>query len=228
MISILRKPRAVGAALLAFAALLFAAPAPSAASTYTLAYSGQVTSATGMFNILGVTAGDAVAGTVGLENVDFFSPFVSPAVISNTFSQFPMPTQFQVSHGASKYTFDNPGAGNIISQLLGGTSSSLSLTALGPVTKLSLFYETLTPNAPLFSLAGLTDWGQVPGLLSGSIANLFGSFEVTDLGKVTFSINLAATPVAATPIPAALPLFASALGGLGFFGWRRRRGQPAA
>jgi hypothetical protein len=29
--------------------------------------------------------------------------------------------------------------------------------------------------------------------------------------------------VAATPIPAALPLFASALGGLGFFGWRWRR-----
>jgi hypothetical protein len=29
--------------------------------------------------------------------------------------------------------------------------------------------------------------------------------------------------VSATPIPAALPLFASALGGLGFIGWRRRR-----
>jgi hypothetical protein len=29
--------------------------------------------------------------------------------------------------------------------------------------------------------------------------------------------------VAATPIPAALPLFASALGGLGFLGWKRRK-----
>jgi hypothetical protein len=28
---------------------------------------------------------------------------------------------------------------------------------------------------------------------------------------------------ATTPIPAALPLFASALGGLGFAGWRRKR-----
>jgi hypothetical protein len=29
--------------------------------------------------------------------------------------------------------------------------------------------------------------------------------------------------VAATPIPAALPLFASGLAGLGLFGWRRRK-----
>jgi hypothetical protein len=35
--------------------------------------------------------------------------------------------------------------------------------------------------------------------------------------------------VAQTPIPAALPLFASALGGLGLFGWRRRQaGSQAA
>ena len=34
--------------------------------------------------------------------------------------------------------------------------------------------------------------------------------------------DIAVTSVAATPIPAALPLFASALGGLGFVGWRRK------
>ena len=37
-----------------------------------------------------------------------------------------------------------------------------------------------------------------------------------------------ATVVAATPIPAALPLLASALGGLGFVGWRRRKTAAAA
>jgi hypothetical protein len=31
------------------------------------------------------------------------------------------------------------------------------------------------------------------------------------------------SPVAATPVPPALPLFVSALGGLGLVGWRRRR-----
>lgn len=35
-------------------------------------------------------------------------------------------------------------------------------------------------------------------------------------------------PVAATPIPGALPLMVSGLGALGFFGWRRKRKAPAA
>jgi hypothetical protein len=35
--------------------------------------------------------------------------------------------------------------------------------------------------------------------------------------------QFAATPVAATPIPAALPLFASALGAMGIAGWRQRK-----
>jgi hypothetical protein len=34
--------------------------------------------------------------------------------------------------------------------------------------------------------------------------------------------------VAATPLPAALPLFASGLGAMGFFGWRRKRKLPIA
>lgn len=34
-------------------------------------------------------------------------------------------------------------------------------------------------------------------------------------------------PVAATPIPAALPLFTSALGGLGLFGWRRKKARAS-
>ncbi len=34
-------------------------------------------------------------------------------------------------------------------------------------------------------------------------------------------------PVAATPLPAALPMFLSGLGGLGLFGWRRKRKNAA-
>jgi len=34
--------------------------------------------------------------------------------------------------------------------------------------------------------------------------------------------------IAATPIPAALPLLMTALGGMGFMGWRRKRQQAAA
>jgi hypothetical protein len=42
----------------------------------------------------------------------------------------------------------------------------------------------------------------------------------------TFVVDNLRLEVAQTPIPAALPLFASALGGLGFVGWRRKRRVP--
>jgi len=40
-------------------------------------------------------------------------------------------------------------------------------------------------------------------------------------------LNFGALTVAATPIPAALPLLVSALGGLGFVGWRRKKAVAA-
>lgn len=39
---------------------------------------------------------------------------------------------------------------------------------------------------------------------------------------LTTRITITTAAVATTPIPAALPLFMSALAGMGFFGWRRR------
>ena len=41
-------------------------------------------------------------------------------------------------------------------------------------------------------------------------------------------IGNGAAPVSATPIPAALPLFTSALGGLGLLGWRRKKAAAPA
>jgi hypothetical protein len=42
--------------------------------------------------------------------------------------------------------------------------------------------------------------------------------------------NVVGSPAAATPLPAALPLFATGLGGLGLLGWRRKKKSavPAA
>jgi hypothetical protein len=43
-----------------------------------------------------------------------------------------------------------------------------------------------------------------------------------------FEIGIEMTPVATTPLPAALPLFAGGLGALGVFSWRRKRKAAAA
>ena len=69
------------------------------------------------------------------------------------------------------------------------------------------------------------------GLVSGAQANFIdaSSFEfqgtVDLVNGANFTIDLTAvhTPISAVPIPAALPLFLSALAGLGFVGWRRRQ-----
>jgi hypothetical protein len=54
------------------------------------------------------------------------------------------------------------------------------------------------------------------------IVNLDGTTTVTN-----FSTQTTVT-AAATPLPAALPLFATGIGGLGLLGWRKMRKAPAA
>jgi hypothetical protein len=49
------------------------------------------------------------------------------------------------------------------------------------------------------------------------------------VGQEQFTFNITdITAVAATPLPAALPLFASGLGAMGLIGWRRKRKTTAA
>jgi hypothetical protein len=51
---------------------------------------------------------------------------------------------------------------------------------------------------------------------SGSFATADGSLQFTDLNSLSFT-------VAVTPLPDALPLFATGLGVLALLGWRRKR-----
>jgi hypothetical protein len=62
-----------------------------------------------------------------------------------------------------------------------------------------------------------------PSLFVGK-ARLFTFYFVSPNNVALVRGNITGgAPIASTPIPAALPLFISALGGLGFAGWRRRR-----
>lgn len=55
-------------------------------------------------------------------------------------------------------------------------------------------------------------------------SSTIGSIVLTDDGAAfEYAFPGGAVPVSATPLPAAFPLFATGIGGLGLFGWRRKR-----
>ena len=75
-------------------------------------------------------------------------------------------------------------------------------------------------------------WGTPSGIASGALwiwpsdsssAGLSCDYCTVDLQTV-----ITYTGVSATPLPAALPLFASGLGAMGLLGWRRKRKSAAA
>ena len=81
---------------------------------------------------------------------------------------------------------------------------ALSGAFYGPNTTDPGYIESIFTSATLFASAVLT--------------NDIGGFEVADV-----SANFIQTGLSGTPLPAALPLFASGLGALGLLGWRRKR-----
>jgi hypothetical protein len=84
---------------------------------------------------------------------------------------------------------------------------SRSILATGTIVETLVISGTLLDPAPVFYSASYTQ-NQGPGSL------------------INASFN--DSTIVATPIPAALPLFATGLGALGLLGWRRKRKAPAA
>jgi hypothetical protein len=219
-----RNRLSVAAAVsLLFAVLLFGAPAPSAAATYTLHFAGAVASSDpgDIFEALGIVAGDAVSGTMTLD------PFnENPTTVNASSSQFDQPSvsyTFHVSHpGKVDLTFSDSGNGNVAS---GGTPlpfRDFGIDLAGATSRLTMFLETDANGPALLSLAGLpTTPAGILALLGGNVTNAFGAFELTGFGRLEFGF-------AAAPIPPALPLFVSALAGLGFVGWRHRSAHGTA
>jgi hypothetical protein len=86
-----------------------------------------------------------------------------------------------------------------------------------------LYYNTPTPTE-YFDTMGL---GQLIGGNPTDIACGVGCFVIyTDTPSDLHAIT--SLTVSQTPLPAALPLFAGGLGGLGLFGWRRKRKNAPA
>ena len=99
---------------------------------------------------------------------------------------------------------------NSNSSCLNCSTTGFFIGTPGLVNKLDLgFSGALTDAGGTFTLSGFEDE------LTGFESRLINGGSIT-------------TEIAATPLPAALPLFAGGLGALGLFGWRRKRKNATA
>ncbi|MDQ7248054.1 hypothetical protein [Dongia sedimenti] len=215
---------------MAFAAILMGGAAPSAAASYSLAFTGAVTAIPGppggLFGTLGLVAGDFVSGTVTINS--FNADIYSSGPVSTVFSQPSVAYSFHLEHpGAIDMTISDTGPGDIVTAGTPSTKSGMQFQLFGAKSYFELTFQTDVTGGPLTTLAALPSTAtELIALFGGTTPQARGMYTLDGFGTVMFDIAFSATAV--TPIPAALPLFLSALGGLGLLARRRRVREKTA
>ena len=186
--------------LLAALALLGLLPSPGHASTLNFTFS--FTGGTSVSPFTGTVTGeiDGLTNNATSAASAVIIDTVTPAALTN-----PSPLPFNTFCGSNCLV----------------TSNSFTVTA-GVITAYDFAVGSTT-------LTGLWELELGAGTFPESFSNGTGvtQINIIDQSAITFA---PVTPVATTPLPAALPLFATGLGALGLFGWRRKRkaAAPAA
>ena len=184
-------------------------------------------------------AGSVQAATI---NIDFG---LTPVGGTPSFTGTSLDTSTAFNFGGGLYIVNQIGAGDQSTLALSNTVSLTNFsygsgnagtltsdliktwtTAAGTFTETltSFIANRATPNALTLVLAG-TLLG--PGGIDQPAFAILNANEVGGPGNaVDWSLTNTSTLVSTTPLPAALPLFASVgLGALGLIGWRRKRKQ---
>ncbi|MDQ7246536.1 hypothetical protein [Dongia sedimenti] len=220
----------VGLALIA----VLGAAAPAAATTMTATWTGTVRSAIDSSGVFG-TVGADLAGS------DYTLVFTMDST-AGSYSTFSVPgfNGDQIFGGVTANLTIN-GQSHAFS---GPSSPTGNREIVSNVPTYAIINHQVAPTSPQFeqaqaSLSSTAPGSSFPGSiftaitisscvactasLSFDIATAsFGNFHgVLDFGALT----VAAVPISTTPIPATLPLMVSALGTVGFLGWRRRRAK---
>ena len=112
--------------------------------------------------------------------------------------------------------------GSLVLTGLTGTQAGLNCAGLNCTSVsdlLALSEIALGGGSTAYSIADLDSLtAQANAAFESGIADTFA----------TNNLEFAPTTVPETPVPAALPLFATGLGAMGLFGWRRKRKNVAA
>jgi len=160
-------------------------------------------------------------GTVVLETLSI--PGITRSPFEN-FNATPGPgygsAYISINIGSALYSFNTPE--NTLSIFWGSPDS---------YNTLSFYASKDGTGTPLFSLTGSSLLIQTFGHDLVNFQTLDGFFNSVVLSSTDYSFEFAnltaydppTVNVAVTPLPAALPLFATGLGALGLIGWRRNK-----
>lgn len=198
-------------ATVAFIAVM--ASAPAHALTYNFSFTGETTGPVGCCvapipPYTGTVTGEIVGLVDGaadqMPTAIYLTSYTSVTGLAE--SNWPTPTTNILAY--------TRGAGFDI-----GGLNTFTVNAAGLLTGVDFSISILTSQVSFFNLSLYID----PTIPADSVFSLYN--DGTDTG---ISTDLATfTPASTTPLPAALPLFATGLGGLGLFGWRRKRKAQA-
>jgi hypothetical protein len=163
--------------------------------------------------------------------------------LPNFFSGFITPTSFSFSDGRNTITNSNAGiigtffdvftngSGAIINWNISVTMPDTNfVTGLGPTNRIQTQNTSTFVTMPVpMTIIVQSDIGSIDdctaAVLDTTTLNTRCIQDSKDSGEVDGNPGTWTTGAisAATPLPAALPLFATGLGGLGLLGWRRKR-----
>jgi probable HAF family extracellular repeat protein len=193
----------------------------SAGNTYGFIYSG------GSFTTLSVNPSPSLTWGYGINDA---------GQVVGSYGNFPSDFHGYLYSGGGYGTFSYPCAastagfginngGQIVGISTGGQSFLYSAGGFVPLSDpaASTTYTYGINNSG--DIVGETDLG--PFLYTGGVYDIFANgtnveaFGINDADQVVGRLDDYNSP--ATPLPAALPLFATGLGVIGLFGWRRRR-----
>jgi hypothetical protein len=222
-----------GLLLLTFTAL---GGATARASSFTINFTGTVFAVQDMINLDAPPSpylGQSVSGTIAMTGIPTVTNWITGGGGNLTLSVFDLGfRRFEIVSGPSYAVAGNTNYADT-GMFDYGTNPNPTLDHLVR----AVFYTgglnidlAWQPTTQLFTLADFPSDDAAATAFFGVAFAGEGLFRSPDYKYVLFTVTSFTTSTAAlslTPIPAALPLMITAVAGLGFAGWRRRR-QSAA
>ena len=171
-----------------------------------------------------------VPGTASLATMQTIDTVTNGATTLETFS-IPLTGGIFTAPTGSNLLLETTISGSVSDA---NSANLLSVTTCfepgNSLTPCSVVGDTLQQNPNITSSESFSDTASLLVASLGAPFELVQELELTfgeGAVSLTLTTDLTPNPLSSTPLPAALPLFATGLGAMGLFGWRRKRKAQA-